>query len=263
MNLTYKEFGKNRPHLVILHGLLGSSKNWHQVARRLGQQLHVVVPDQRNHGDSPHGKHSLQLLRDDVWELLQRLQLEKVVLMGHSMGGLAAMSFALAYPQLLSGLIVVDMAPQAQLGNIPEILDALASVDLADVKRREDADRQLAERIGNASIRQFLLQNLRRREDGSYAWRCNLPELQRFVRRETRLELNQRDQYAGPTLFVGGELSEQNLAGQQGLLVQHFPNYQLVMIPDAGHWVHFDAPLAFVETVLNFIKRIAGTTPPG
>ena len=252
MQLKYREFGSGPTKLLILHGLLGSSQNWNAVAQKLASFHNVIVPDLRNHGHSPHGTHTIEAVRDDVLELIDELQLDKILLMGHSMGGLAAMAFACAYPDRLLGLIVVDIGPIAGLSSMEWILKALQGIELSQVRSRADADRALSKSVENPIVRQFLLQNLRRHEDGSYQWRCNLPELHRFVSDRTRFRLASTDAYVGPTLFVAGGRSEHKISEQKEVIHQHFPNAELVTIPQAGHWVHFEAITEFVDVVASF-----------
>ncbi|MCH8942382.1 MAG: alpha/beta fold hydrolase [Bacteroidetes bacterium] len=253
MKLNIRKYGADGPAVVILHGLLGSSQNWHSAATKLSKQFQILVPDQRNHGDSPHGTHTIERLSEDVLNLLNQQNIDKTFLIGHSMGGVAAMSFAFKKPQRLEGLIVVDIAPVAQLERMNWIFEALAAVDLSAVKRRRHAEKQLAENIQNPLVRQFLLQNLKRQEDGTYAWRCNLPELHDFIWKDGRFDLKESDKYEGPTLFIGGGRSEHRIAEKEELIARHFPNYQLTMIPNAGHWVHFEATEEFITIVTDFI----------
>jgi len=253
MKLNFRSYGEGTKNLVILHGLLGSSQNWHSAATKLSHQFQILVPDQRNHGDSPHAGHSIGLLSQDVLNLLDQQNIDKTFLIGHSMGGLAAMSFAFKNPERLKGLIVVDIAPVSQMDRMDWIFEALAAVDLSAVKQRQHAEEQLAINISSPLVRQFLLQNLKRQEDGTYAWRCNLPELHIFIQKDNGFELKESDQYEGPTLFIGGGRSEHRIAEKEELIARHFPNYQLTMIPNAGHWVHFEAPEEFITIVTDFI----------
>ncbi|MCG8604425.1 alpha/beta fold hydrolase [bacterium] len=254
MDLNYRIYGSGPLDLIVLHGLLGSSKNWDTAAKALGEKFTVVVPDLRNHGESPHGPHSVELMREDILQLLMDLNLDEVFLLGHSMGGLAAISFSFTYPAQLKGLIVEDVAPTTKMSSMVPIFDAMDAVDLGRVKRREDADEQLAKKIADPPVRQFLLRNLKREVDGKYTWRCNLPELRRFVE-ETSFVLRQQDRFTGPTLFVGGGRSEHRIARQEEVIGRHFPGFQLRIIQGSGHWVHFEAMNEFVETVSDFLME--------
>ncbi len=253
MKLNVRKYGADGPAVVILHGLLGSSQNWHSAATKLSEKFQILVPDQRNHGDSPHGDHTIERLSEDVLNLLDQQNIGKTFLIGHSMGGLAAMSFAFKNSQRLKGLIVVDIAPVAQLARMDWIFEALAAVDLSAVKQRQHAEEMLTVNISSPLVRQFLLQNLKRQEDGTYTWRCNLPELHNFVRKDGGFDLKESDKYEGPTLFIGGGRSEHQIAEKEELIARHFPNYQLTMIPNAGHWVHFEATEKFITIVTDFI----------
>ncbi len=134
MKLNIKKYGTDGPAVLILHGLLGSSQNWHSAATKLSENFQILVPDQRNHGDSPHGDHAIERLSEDALNLLDQHNIDKAVLIGHSMGGLAAMLFAFKNPERLKGLIAVDIAPIAQLDRMDWVFEALAAVDLSEVK---------------------------------------------------------------------------------------------------------------------------------
>ena len=106
MKLHAIEYGAGSETLVILHGLLGSAQNWHSAARMLDSKVRVVIPDQRNHGISPHDpEHSIEAMRRDLEKLIDQRHLKKFYLLGHSMGGHVAMNFAFHYPEKLHGLI--------------------------------------------------------------------------------------------------------------------------------------------------------------
>lgn len=256
MQLKIRKYGTNGQNFLILHGLLGSSQNWHSVAQRLAEHLRVLVPDLRNHGESPHDEHSILLMSEDVANLLGQEKLDKIFLMGHSMGGLAAMRFAFEHPTKLHGLIVVDIAPKPQLSRMNWIFEALESIDLSKVRKKTDAEQKLSEKINHPQIRRFLLQNLKRQENGSYKWQCNLPELHRFVRDGHRFQANKNDVYEGPTLFIGGEDSDHKLAEHEESIARHFPKYRLEIVKHAGHWVHSDAMDEFVDLVNSFIQKL-------
>jgi len=259
MKLVFNTYGSGRPNLLILHGLLGAAKNWHTTAKALAQTCTVYVPDLRNHGRSPHGTHTVDTMTSDIVQFIQDETLGQPVIVGHSMGGLVAMKLAAHFPNRLSALIVVDIAPRTDLKGLDSILDAMVSVDLQVVQRREDADRQLGRFVASRLTRQFLLQNLRRNEDGSFEWSCNLTELHAFVNRENGFRLDDTERYSGPTLFVGGGQSPHNLPTKKALIKHHFPNAELSMIEKAGHWLHFEAADEFRNIVRDFLRGIAAT----
>jgi len=253
LNLFCREYGNDGPVLVILHGLLGSSQNWQRAAKAFEKIFRVLVVDQRNHGNSPHAEtHTFADLREDVKHFFDQQRLDKAYLLGHSMGGMAAMEFAFHYPERLSGLIIEDIAPRAYQSSSSDILRALCAVDLSAVTAREQVDAMLAQDIKSPRTRQFLLTNLIRREDNMLAWKANLPVLQEFQKEMAVYEPPLGALYSGKTFFLGGEKSDYRIDHDHDVILRHFPNSELVMIPNAGHWIHFEALEAFTEAVMNF-----------
>jgi esterase len=166
--------------LVILHGLFGTLDNWQTLARRWAEEagLRVVSVDLRNHGRSFHSpEHSYALMAQDVLALFDHLALDPahLTLMGHSMGGKVAMTLALGYPTRLAQLIVADIAPRfSNMEHQDDIIAGLQAVDLSTIQTRQQAEAALARTIPQPGVRQFLLKNLYRREDNSFAlktWR--------------------------------------------------------------------------------------------
>ena len=261
MKLTFNKFGSGLQSLVILHGLLGSKNNWNTVAKILAREHTVFVPDLRNHGNSPHGKHSIEAMTDDILEMLQNENIENPVVLGHSMGGFVAMKLAVAYPNRLRGLVVVDIAPTVSLHGLDTILEAMVNVDLRLAHRREDVDDQLKNHITSKATRQFLLQNLKRQADGRFHWRCNLPELQKFVQQSNTFTLAPEEKYPGPTLFIAGGKSAHQIGAKEHPIRQHFLTAEIHTIQGAGHWVHFEAQQDFVNEVNWFMKAVNPTPP--
>jgi esterase len=132
-------------------------------------------------------------------------------------------------------------------------LDALSSLDLSALTSRQQADEQLAAKISSATVRQFVLTNLMRQEDGSSGWRANLPVLQAYQNDSASYEPPLHARYGGETLFLGGARSEYRLDQEQHLMLQYFPHSHLEMLPNAGHWIHFEAVEAFTALVRRFV----------
>lgn len=255
MHLSYMHYGTAGPLVVILHGMLGSGRNWHTVARRLESTFKILTPDLRNHGKSPHGEHTFDAICDDIAELIDDLGWERFHLVGHSMGGAAAMKFAFQYPDWLHSLTVVDITPSSRPGSMAPILEAMINIDLGKISSKEDVGEELGRSISSPLVRQFLLTNLRMIKQGVYKWQCNLAELYDFVRDESRLQLNLDGQFGGKTLFIGGENSEYRIDKQKSAITEHFSNVDLRLISGAGHWVHSDAPDAFLTTLTPFLSQ--------
>jgi len=243
--------------MVILHGLFGISDNWMSIARILGEQYTVYVPDLRNHGQSPHSPvFNFSVLEEDLLELTEEYGLDNIVLMGHSLGGKTAMYFALHHPQSIKKLIVVDISLRKVPVNMEHqmLLDAMLSVDFSRVSARSDVDRQLSVKVKSLRLRQFLLKNVYWRDKDSLDWRLDLKSIN-----ENLLNIfegvDTGGEYAGPVLFIRGGRSgyilDEDIAG----LKMKFPGAVVKTIPDAGHWVHADSPGEFLETVRVFLDQ--------
>jgi pimeloyl-ACP methyl ester carboxylesterase len=255
LNLFFREYGQHGPTLVILHGLLGSSQNWQRAAKEFEKNFRVLVVDQRNHGSSPHtATHTFADLREDIKRFFDEQRLENAWLLGHSMGGMVAMEFAFHYPECLTGLIIEDIAPRLYQSSSSDILRALCAVDLSTITSREQADARLAKDIESSKTRQFLLTNLMRRADDTFVWKANLPALREFQKEMAVYEPPLGASYSGKTLFLGGELSDYRLDHDHDVILRYFPNSVLKMIPNAGHWIHFEALEAFTDAVMNFCR---------
>jgi pimeloyl-ACP methyl ester carboxylesterase len=252
MELFYREVGEGPP-MVILHGLFGSSDNWFTQAKMFGEHYHVYLVDQRNHGQSPHSdEHDYTLLAEDLKKFLKDRKIENPIIIGHSMGGKTAMNFALGYPELLSALVVVDIAPKSYPVRHDTIIDGLRALDLTQINSRKEADEALAEHIAEFEVRQFLLKNLQRKQGGGFDWKINLKVLDENIEK-----MGEGLQYSGsfdkPTLFIRGQKSNYILEEDYDRIHEIFENATIVSL-DASHWVQAEKPQEFVDTVLAFIK---------
>ncbi len=248
--------------LVILHGLFGTLDNWQTLARRWADEagLRVVSVDLRNHGRSFHSpSHSYTEQAADVLALLDHLALDpaRLTVLGHSMGGKVAMCLALDYPDRLAQLVVLDIAPRfSDMAHQDDIVAGLQAVDLATIQNRQQAEAALARHIPQPGVRQFLLKNLYRREDNSFAWRINLPVLAANLPAIGQA-VGASQPFLKPTLFIRGGKSDyvtpdDKLHGIPAL----FPNSQVVTVPDAGHWVHAEKPEEVFGLVRNFVGQL-------
>jgi pimeloyl-ACP methyl ester carboxylesterase len=256
MRLHYREYGNygdQHPTLVFLHGLFGSSTNWHSLARGLADRFHVLVPDLRNHGRSPHDEDiSYAALARDVAQLIDEQGLESALLIGHSMGGKAAMWLALERPERVTGLVVVDIAPVTYPNRFGVIYEALHAVDQAPVGSRGEADAILAGYLDEAGLRQFLLQNLHQ-VAGGWGWRMNLPALTRGMAEIVGFPTHEGPAYPGPTLFIHGEQSDYLQPEARPVIRRLFPRARLQGVPGAGHWVYAEQPQAFSALLNEFL----------
>ncbi len=253
MKLHYRELGEGKP-FVILHGLFGFSDNWQTHAKKLASYYRVILVDLRNHGHSDWSDDfSYDLMVSDLKELFDDLQLENVVLLGHSMGGKTAMLFAQKFPDLLEKLIVVDMGVKAYPMHHDHILEGLNSINLTILTARSEAEKQLAKHIDSDGVRQFLLKNIYWKEKGKMAWRMNIPVLEREL--PNIISALPKGESFVPTLFIRGEMSNYVLDEDFHEIENQFPDSEFVTIPNAGHWVHAEAPEEFIDAVLGFCLR--------
>lgn len=259
MKLFHQAYGEG-PALLILHGLLGASGNWHTLSRSVfSEEYSVFTLDLRNHGRSPHDPvFDYPSMTADVREFIEDHQLGPVHVLGHSMGGKVAMWLALEHPALVSKLIVADMAPRAYPPHHMHILNALKGLDLPAFSSRQAIDQALAASIKETGVRQFLLKNLASQGSGQYSWKMNLNGIyNNYERINAGIETNL--QFAGPTLFVKGGRSNYITDKDAPHIQQLFPAAQIQNLPNAGHWVHAEAPEAFSSMVMSFL---AGYLPP-
>ena len=252
MKLNFKKIGSGPP-LVILHGLFGSADNWYSISRELDKEFTMYLVDQRNHGDSPHAEEwNYEVMAADLLELLDDEGLDKVFLMGHSMGGKVAMNFAVNHPERVERLIVADISPRYYPVHHEVILDGLQSINLPEIQSRKEADDELAASIPDFGTRQFLLKSLGRNSDGFY-WKINLPVIVAHIE-EVGKALEEDAIYKGKTLFLAGAKSTYIQEKDMESILTHFPKYQLKTISDAGHWLHAEQPKAVVEEIRSFLK---------
>ncbi|WP_439880510.1 alpha/beta fold hydrolase [Pontibacter sp. MBLB2868] len=254
MKLHYKEMGHGQP-LLILHGLFGTLDNWATLAKRLAEHYNVFLVDLRNHGRSPHSEqHDYDAMAADVLQLVDDLQIPTPAIMGHSMGGKVAMNYALKYPTRLTKLIVVDIAPKAYPPHHDEIIDALQSVDLSNATSRGDIDKQLAKYIRQEDVRLFLMKNLYRKEDNTFGWRMNLDAIEKNYEKIAGA-ITADVPFKKHALFIRGGRS--NYITQEDLYsnIEHlFTLVEMETIPEAGHWVHAEAPDKVYDLVTTFLS---------
>ena len=254
MNLAFDVVGKGRP-LIILHGLLGSADNWRSMSRRLGAHYKVLAVDLRNHGRSPHSDiFDYDVMVADLREFVEQQALTRIMPLGHSIGGKVAMQFAIDYSEQVDRLVIVDIGPKPYEPSQRYILEALRSLDLTRCKSFADVDAALAAEVSGESLRQFLLKNLARDENGRLRWKVHLEAIDRNYDKLAR-GLAPGRTFDKPTLFIRGGRSNYIEDDDALLIRQIFPRAEIATLPEAGHWVHVDAPEEFFQTVLNFLNR--------
>lgn len=249
LQLAFEAIGQGPP-VVILHGLFGSRRNWRGIARALSANHRVLCVDLRNHGSSPWAATmSYPEMAADVRMLIETEQLDRPVVIGHSMGGKTAMTLALESPASVGRLVVVDIAPVSYGDRVTPYLEAMRDVDTGSMTQRADAVRQLSERIPDAQTVAFLMQNLVVREE-HYDWRLNLPAIAAAVHTLSGFppEALLRS-YRGPATLIHGSLSDYVRPLDRAVIAEAFPTLRRVEIEGAGHWVHVDRPAELIAAL--------------
>ena len=252
MRLQALEAGQGPP-LVLLHGLFGSARNWGAVQKALAADFRVVALDLRNHGASPHApgmKYAAQA--EDVAETLAALGIENAALLGHSMGGKAAMMLALTQPEMVERLIVADIAPRPYPPALRATVAAMQAAPLHAGLTRQEADQSLRAAVPEAPIRSFLLQNLRF-EATPPAWRIGLTEIAAAMPEIEAFAPPPGARFTGPALAMAGALSPYIRAEDHAGFRALFPRISFASIPRAGHWLHAENPEGFLATLKTFL----------
>ncbi len=265
MDLNFRKLGSGHP-LIILHGLYGAGDNWLSIARALSGFCEVYLLDQRNHGNSPHAPdHNYEVLVNDLRDFLGQQGISRTMLLGHSMGGKVAMKFAIEHPGMVSKLMVVDISPGSYLDDSKrnhinlhrDIISALMQVDFSGVRSLSDADAKLKIHLKDIRLRKFLMKNLKKREDGQYQWKINLPVLMDSLSSISDGIII--DDYKGPgtrsfpVLFVRGADSDYVLDEDVDLIKRIFPLSNTATLKNAGHWLHAEQADMFTKTIKTFI----------
>ncbi|MCJ8313573.1 MAG: alpha/beta fold hydrolase [Saccharospirillaceae bacterium] len=244
----------NAQNIVILHGLLGSGDNWKSIAKTLTQTHNVYCLDLPNHGLSTSlEQFDYPILAQLIATFITDYQLEGCVLLGHSMGGKVAMQLAHNHNELISKLIVVDIAPKFYKNSHQSIFEAIKSVDLTNIKQRREVDKQMSTLIPEVGIRAFILKSLfKNKETGLFEWMFNWQFL-----------INQYEKIADspkltstiniPTLFIKGETSDYLQADDQSLIKSLFSDSKARLILGAGHWPHVEKQEMFLKELKRFL----------
>ncbi|MEM9969843.1 MAG: alpha/beta fold hydrolase [Pseudomonadota bacterium] len=234
------------PHLVIVHGLFGSARNWGAIAKRMSDAFSVTSVDMRNHGESPRA--DTQSYFDMAGDLADMLD-GSAHIVGHSMGGKAAMVLALTRPELVDRLVVADIAPVAYSHTQMPMIDAMRAIDLNEVSTRGDADRQLQAHVEDPDVRAFLLQSL---DVKSRSWRLNLDVLASEMDKILGFP-DISATFKGPTLFLTGSESDYVGRDDRAGIKALFPKARFASVTGAGHWLHADKPREFEASLRVFL----------
>jgi len=254
MILASTEAGEGPP-LLLLHGLFGAGQNWGAIRRALAPRFRVLTPDLRNHGASPRAAGmSYAAMAADIAETMDALGIARAAVLGHSMGGKAAMAFALAHPGRVERLVVADIAPVRYPSSLRGHVEAMRALPLRAGLMRREADAALAAAVPEPGIRAFLLQSLRFETDPP-EWRLGLAEIAAAMPEIEDFSSPPGARYEGPTLVLAGEHSPYIRPEHHALFRALFPRARFATVPKAGHWVHAENPAGFLALLEPFLDE--------
>jgi len=253
--LHYSEIGDGEP-LIILHGLFGSSKNWQSLARVFSAHFKVFSLDLRNHGQSfHHDEMNYVVMAEDAIRLIRHIGIDSCSLIGHSMGGKTAILLAFKYPNLVSRLVVADIAPVIYSHAHHLLIEPILSLALDQLQSRSAVDQALQRDISDTMLRNFLLQNLERNGE-QWRWKVNWAAIDRQMHQLTEFSNLPVDWKINiPSCFIRGENSEYIGAAEEAEIKSHFEQVTIQTISNAGHWLHAEQPEQFSQIALCFLSR--------
>ncbi len=256
MDLFFRHYGKGKP-LIILHGVFGVSDNWVTFARKMAGHYEVFIPDQRNHGQSPHHPaFNYFALCSDLYDFIEEHEIENPIILGHSMGGKVAMHFALENPDLPRALIIADISMRTYNRRFRhlDIIDAMLNVNFNNVESREEVESQLKLQIPDERTRLFAMKNLyRRKRGGHFAWRLNLEAINLNMD-EVLQGIESKNLFTKPSLFIRGGNSDYVKYDDFDKIYRNFPKADIKTIVGAGHWLHAEKPEEFNKMITDFLK---------
>ncbi|OOF58528.1 alpha/beta fold hydrolase [Rodentibacter myodis] len=242
----------NRPTLVFIHGLFGDMNNLGVIARAFSDDYNILRVDLRNHGQSFHSESmDYDLMAEDVFQLIQHLKLEKVILIGHSMGGKTAMKLTALHPEWVEKLVVIDIAPIAYgNGGHQDVFEGLFAVKTAAPQNRQAAKPILEQKIQDPAVVQFMLKSFE--PTSPEFFRFNLTAL---FNNYPHLMDWQNLQVNTPTLFIKGGNSSYIKPEDSDRIVAQFPNASSFIINGCGHWVHAEKPDFVIRAISRFLNK--------
>ena len=253
MKLFSKKYGDKGQDLIVIHGLFGMSDNWNSLGKQFSKYCKVHLIDLRNHGRSPHSTDfNYEVMCEDILEYMNDHNIQKPILLGHSLGGKVAMKFAFTHPDKIEKLLVADISPRRYNTDfVQNLLRTLYKLPLENFEKREEIDNFLSGTYTDKGMRLFLLKNLYRKENKEFAWRFNID-----VFLEKVGNIQEADFIKGicaiPTHFIRGGNSNYITSEDELIINKHFSDFSIATIDGAGHWLHAENPEKFYNEVMGF-----------
>ena len=219
MKLFFRTIGEGVP-LIILHGLWGASENWLPIAHLLEDKFQVILPDVRNHGQSPHDEAmNYEVMSNDVIELVEDLKL--------------------------------PVPPQRDGGSHNRIIDFMANFDLSQLHSREEVKEAIQQHFRTERSQQLFLKNIKKTASG-FEWKINHRVISKHFDEISGCPSSlPNSTYDKEILFIKGEQS--NLITGRECLQKEFPAARLVELPQCGHWIHSEQPEKLAQAIKNFL----------
>ena len=247
--IHYPSTKSNKTPLLIVHGLYGSARNWGVISKRLSDEREIFAVDQRNHGDSQWCEtQSYFDMAGDLQEFLEHFG--SMAVLGHSMGGKAAMVLSILKPSLVEKLVIADIAPVSYFHDNTQYIRAMKNVQLDKLATRADAIIQLAESVPEPELRSFFAQSI---DLKNKRWKLNLDVLESEM--EKIISFPQLSgKFEKVSLFLSGALSNYLQITHRPTIKKLFPKAKFAKIPNAGHWLHAEKPHEFEAAVRTFLS---------
>ncbi len=263
--LYYKEFGQGFP-IIILHGLYGSSDNWVTIAKKLASEFRVIIPDQRNHGRSFHAPEmNFEILTDDLYNFINELNLNKVHLLGHSMGGKVASNYIKRYPENVDKLIMVDVSPfntkpsKKVIKFHQLVISILCELNLEDYRTRQELKKDLTDKLFSPPLVDFLMKNFYIATSGKFDSRINIQAIKENI--DVILgDIDVDNIILNHAIIIKGGDSDYFKINDFDNIRKKFPNIELAVIENTTHWLHAEKPNEFYRIVKSFLKRDSNFT---
>jgi esterase len=253
VDLFFRKYGEGKP-VIILHGLLGMSDHWINIAKKIAENnFAVYVPDLRNHGKSPHSDlFNYETLSSDILALIHRQSMDKPVIIGHSLGGRIAMLFSTKNPQVVKSIFIIDIGINNVDTGLMELATMMLKTELSAMKNRKEIEKYFDAKIYDPLIKQLVLKNIGINKSKEFEWKVNLPVIVKNLP-VILSGIDIKGTFTGPSFFIKAEKSNYLKDAELDEIREYFPKAELFEIRGAGHWIHTDTPEKLTRLILQTI----------